>query len=58
MNNLTKICLLAVVVAGLAYFVFKVPLNNIMFFGLILMCPLMHVFMGHGMHEGHKQEKK
>lgn len=58
MNNLTKICILGLAVAGIAFFIFKVPLNSILFFGLILACPLMHLFMGHGMHKEHKSGDK
>lgn len=57
MNTLSKVCLLGLTAAGIAFFVFKVPLNSILFFALILMCPLMHLFMGHGMHDKHKEER-
>ena len=43
-------CLVPVVGLILVYF-FKVPLNNLLFYGMILICPLSHLlmmrFMGH-----------
>ena len=57
MNNILKVCLLGVGVAVVAITIFKVPLNSVLLFGLLLACPLMHVFMGHGMH-GDKKESE
>ena len=48
MNNLLKICLIGITLAAVAIFVFKVPLNSVLFFGFLLACPLMHFAMGHG----------
>ncbi|MCL5292661.1 MAG: DUF2933 domain-containing protein [Actinobacteria bacterium] len=31
-----------------AVFVFKVPSGTLFYVGLIAICPLMHLFMGHG----------
>lgn len=48
--------LCAVAVAAiLAVGVFGVPLNTLFVYGLVLLCPLMHLFMmrGHGGHGGH-----
>ncbi len=58
MNNVLKVCLLGVGVAAVAIIIFKVPLNSVLLFGIILACPLMHVFMGHGgMHEDKKESE-
>lgn len=38
-------CGLAVIVAILAITVFKVSPGNLLFYGALLACPLMHVFM-------------
>lgn len=36
--------------AGLvAFFVFRVPTNSVIFFGLILLCPVLHLLMMRGM---------
>ncbi len=55
MNSLVKICLLGVGLAVVAIFLFKLPFNSILFFGFLLACPLMHLFMGHG---GHSKNSK
>ena len=48
-------CCLVPVIALSAIFVFKLPASRVLYFGLILLCPLSHIlmmkFMGHG--EGH-----
>lgn len=56
MNNLLKLCLLGVVLAVTAVTLFKLPISNVLFFGLILACPLMHIFM-HGGHGDHAEQK-
>lgn len=50
MNKLLSICLIGLLIALAAIYIFNVPVNNILFFALVLACPLMHVFMGHGSH--------
>ncbi|MFA5770815.1 MAG: DUF2933 domain-containing protein [Patescibacteria group bacterium] len=54
MNNLLKICIGIALVASVAIFIFKIPLNNVFLIGAVLLCPLMHLFMmnhsGHGDH--------
>lgn len=53
------LCALGLVAAVVALTVFKVSPQNLLFFGILLACPLMHVFMmkGHGGH-GHQEVKK
>ena len=55
-GKLLPICLVALAVIVIAVTVFKVSVSNILFFGIFLACPLMHVFMmkGHGGHD-HKE---
>jgi hypothetical protein len=31
--------------------VFGVPVRSLVFYGLVAVCPLMHLLMGHGSHE-------
>lgn len=40
-----KTCLIIVGLALAALFVFKIPSSSLLYFGLILLCPLMHLFM-------------
>mgnify|MGYP000019877219 CR=1 FL=1 len=51
-------CLVPVIALG-AIFVFKLPVSQVLYFGLILLCPLSHIlmmkFMGHG--EGHDHSR-
>lgn len=47
-------CLIPIIALG-AIFLFKLPVSQVLFYGLILLCPLSHIlmmiFMGRG--EGH-----
>lgn len=58
MNKILTICLILAAVGMAAIYIFKVPLNSILIYGAILLCPLMHVFMmNHGDHSNHKNDK-
>jgi predicted Na+-dependent transporter len=37
-------CLIPLVALG-AIFIFKVPVNNVLYFGLVLLCPVLHLLM-------------
>lgn len=51
MNKLLILCVGIAAAASVAFFIFKVPVNNVLIFGAILLCPLMHMFMmNHGDH--------
>ena len=49
-------CLVPLIALG-AIYLFKVPVNQVLYFGLILLCPLSHLlmmrFMGHGEGQEH-----
>ncbi len=49
------ICGLSILGGILAYFVFKISPGNIFFYGLLLLCPLIHVFMMKDMDHGGKK---
>lgn len=55
MNKLVIICFIVLALAGTVIF-FKLPVNKFLPYGIILLCPLMHVFMMKSM--WNKKEKK
>jgi len=58
MKNILPICLGIAAIAVVAVFVFKIPANNILLYGAVLLCPLMHIFMIKGMNHGDHAEKE
>jgi len=52
MNKILTVCLIGTAVFATAILIFKIPTNTILFYGAILLCPLIHFFMmGQGGHE-------
>ncbi|OGK12160.1 hypothetical protein A3C98_04870 [Candidatus Roizmanbacteria bacterium RIFCSPHIGHO2_02_FULL_37_15] len=58
MNKIFLLCVLGVVATIVAVTIFKIPLNTIFFFGILLACPLMHFFMMSGRHDHQAKDKK
>ena len=58
MNKILAICLVIAAVGMAAIFIFKIPINSVLIYGAILLCPLMHMFMmNHGEHSNSKDDK-
>lgn len=51
------LCCLLPILALTAIFLFKIPVNTVFYFGMLLLCPLMHLFMmrQRGHHHGNEQ---
>lgn len=60
MSKLPYICGAGVIFAIVAVTIFKVPPGNLIFYGILLACPLAHVFMmkDHKDHKGKREEKQ
>lgn len=54
-GKLLLICLAVLGVAVIAVTVFNIPIGSLIYFGIFLACPLMHLFMMKG-HDGHKEK--
>ena len=50
-------CFVVLTAAVIAVTVFKIPFGSLLYFGIFLACPLMHLFMMKG-HGGHDHEGK
>ena len=44
MNKILTICLVAVGIFAAMVLIFKIPINNALLYGGVLLCPLMHLF--------------
>lgn len=53
-----SLCVLGLAAVVVAIFLFKISLTNVLFFGVLLACPLMHLFMmkDHSHNSGHKEK--
>lgn len=61
--KIVYVCLILTSVAVAAIFIFKIPINNVLTYGVFLLCPLMHIFMMKNMGHSHggkdcEEEKK
>lgn len=51
------LCCLLPVIGLTAIFLFKIPVNTVVYFGLILLCPIAHFLMMGRMEHNHSQEQ-
>ena len=58
MNNLLKLCVAGVILVAVALYVFKMPINSLLFYAFLLVCPLMHFLMMHGDHGDNTKHSK
>jgi uncharacterized membrane protein len=52
------ICCLLPIIGLTAIFLFKIPVNTVVYFGLLLLCPLIHFFMMGQMGHNHRNEQQ
>ena len=51
------LCCLLPIIGLVAIFLFKIPANTVVYFGLLLLCPLAHFFMMGQMRHNHIGEQ-
>ena len=45
MTKTIGVCLALIAIAPAAIFIFKIPVGSVFLFGVVLLCPLMHIWM-------------